>query len=170
MKFYVFLVALCTPFVLAAGAERSGDGIDHIFRQGIRNIDMSQQSGNEAETAVAISHTDPRRITSVSNLETNGLFHSWSVDGGHTWQHDTIATGSDSLTAACCDAQLASDDFGNIFLTYLSSAIDVKMAISIDGFARCIRRPASRRPATSTISSSTITGVSGRLTLRGSFR
>ena len=135
MKFYVFLVALCTPFVLAAGAERSGDGIDHILRQGIRNIDMSQQSGNEAETAVAISHTDPRRITSVSNLETNGLFHSWSVDGGHTWQHDTIATGSDSLTAACCDAQLASDDFGNIFLTYLSSAIDVKMAISIDGGA-----------------------------------
>jgi hypothetical protein len=45
-----------------------------------------------------------------------------------------IATGSD-LTSACCDAQLASDDFGNIILTYLTSSITVKMGISVDGGA-----------------------------------
>ncbi len=46
----------------------------------------------------------------------------------------SIANG-DALGFACCDAQLASDDFGNIFLTYLSSDIAVKMAISTDGGA-----------------------------------
>lgn len=100
-----------------------------------RNIDMSQQTGNEAETSVAISHTNSKLITSVSNLETDALFHSWSADGGRTWQHNMIATGTDSLSAACCDAQLASDDFGNILLTYLTSGIAVKMGISVDGGA-----------------------------------
>jgi hypothetical protein len=117
----------------AAASEPPAPGGPVLDRHG--PLDMSQRSGNEAETAVAISHTNPRLITSVSNLEINGLFHSWSTDGGRTWQHDVIATGSDSLTPACCDAQLASDDFGNIFLTYLSSSIAVKMAISIDGGA-----------------------------------
>jgi hypothetical protein len=99
-----------------------------------RNINMSQERGNEAETSVAVSHANPRLITTVSNLETNALFHSWSTDGGKTWQHNTIANG-DSLGSACCDAQLASDDFGNIFLAYLSSSINVKLAISTDGGA-----------------------------------
>jgi hypothetical protein len=99
-----------------------------------KNINMSQQRGNEAETAVAISHTNPNLITSVSNVEANALFHSWSTDGGKTWQHDMIADG-DSLGTACCDAQLASDDFGNIFLAYLTSNILVKVGISTDGGA-----------------------------------
>jgi hypothetical protein len=73
-------------------------------------------------------------ITGVSNLESNALSHSWSTDGGLTWQHNVIANG-DALGFACCDAQLASDDFGNIFLTYLSSNVQVKMAISTDGGA-----------------------------------
>ena len=98
------------------------------------NIDMSDLRGNEAETSVAVSHTNPLLITTVSNLETSALFHSWSTDGGKTWQHNTIANG-DSLGFACCDAQLASDDFGNIFLAYLSSSIAVKVAISTDGGA-----------------------------------
>ena len=95
---------------------------------------MSMRLGNEAETAVAVNHRNSKQITSVSNLEINGLFHSWSTDGGRTWQNNVIANG-DALGFACCDAQLASDDFGNIFLTYLSSSGAVKMAISIDGGA-----------------------------------
>ncbi|MEO8043291.1 MAG: sialidase family protein [Spartobacteria bacterium] len=122
IKTFVALLLLSGPFTILA-------------RPVPKNIDISQSRGNEAETAVAISHTNPRLVTSVSNIESNGLFHSWSTDGGNTWSHDVIATGSDSLTTACCDAQLASDDYGNIFLTYLSSSIAVKMAISIDGGA-----------------------------------
>ncbi|MBA3830460.1 MAG: exo-alpha-sialidase [Chthoniobacterales bacterium] len=97
-------------------------------------IDVSVSRGNEAETAVAVNHANPLQITTVSNVEANALFHSWSTDGGRTWQHNMIANG-DSLGFACCDAQLASDDFGNIFLTYLSSDISIKMAISTDGGA-----------------------------------
>ncbi len=97
-------------------------------------VDVSVSRGNEAETAVAVNHKNPLQITTVSNLEANALFHSWSTDGGKTWQHNLIANG-DSLGFACCDAQLASDDFGNIFLTYLSSSVAVKMGISTDGGA-----------------------------------
>lgn len=97
-------------------------------------VDVSESRGNEAETAVAVNHKNPLQITTVSNLEASALFHSWSTDGGRTWQHNLIANG-DSLGFACCDAQLASDDFGNIFLTYLSSDISVKMGISTDGGA-----------------------------------
>ncbi len=120
MRLFLALLFACTQI---AGAERVP-----------QNIDMSQRLRNEAETSIAISHTNPKLVTSVSNLESNALFHSWSTDGGKTWQNDTIADG-DALGFACCDAQLASDDFGNIFLTYLSSSITVKMAISTDGGA-----------------------------------
>lgn len=102
---------------------------------GPRNVNISQTHGDEAETAVAISHTNPLQLTAVSNLNSgNGLFHGWSTDGGRTWKHEIIADG-DALGFACCDAQLAADDFGNIFLTYLTSDILVKMAISTDGGA-----------------------------------
>jgi hypothetical protein len=99
-----------------------------------KNINISKQRNDEAETSVAISHTNPLLLTAVSNLNVGtGLFHGWSADGGRTWKHNTIANG-DSLGVACCDAQLASDDFGNIFMTYLGNK-GVQMAISIDGGA-----------------------------------
>lgn len=135
MKKFAVLLLVSTQIVFSVGGQPPAAEVAGIARRVPQNIDISQSRGNEAETAIAISHTDRRFMTSVSNIESTGLFHSWSTDGGHTWQHDVIATGSDSLTAACCDAQLASDEFGNIFLTYLSSNIAVKMAISIDGGA-----------------------------------
>ena len=101
------LLALCLPFLclttLIAAAARAP-----------QNINMSLRRGNEAETAIAISHTNPLLMTSVSNLESSATFHSWSTDGGQTWQHDTIADG-DALGFACCDGQLAADDLGNLF-------------------------------------------------------
>ncbi len=135
IKMLAGLLCLTNLLALPVVGQSLDLGAIGILRPVPKNIDMSQSRGNEAETAIAISHTNPRLVTSVSNIESNGLFHSWSSDGGRTWQHDVIATGSDSLTTACCDAQLASDDYGNIFMTYLSSSIAVKMAISIDGGA-----------------------------------
>lgn len=99
------------------------------------NVDISRVSGNQAETAVAINHANPMQVTVVSNLDNGaGMFHGWSTDGGHTWKRDIIADG-DNLGFACCDGQLTADEFGNIFLAYLSSAIDVKVAVSVDGGA-----------------------------------
>ena len=126
------LVAL---FSLCAAGIAFGQLADPDAGKVPKNVDMSVSRGNEAETAVAINRANPQQITTVSNLEVvSGTFHSWSTDGGKTWQHDVIADG-DALGVACCDAQLASDDFGNIFLTYLSSDISVKMAVSTDGGA-----------------------------------
>src|SRR6266702_3691526 len=110
-----------TNFAFAAGAPK--------------NINTSKTHGDEAETAVAINHANPQQITAVSNLNSgSGLFHGWSSDGGTTWNHDVIADG-DALGVACCDAQLAADDFGNIFMVYLDANINVKLAISTDGGA-----------------------------------
>ena len=127
---------ICTPIALAGAlaqlpqpaAQDSGKAVPI-------NINMSKSHGNEAETAVAVSHTNPLLITTVSNLDSGaGTFHTWSTDGGHTWNRNIIANG-DALGFSCCDGQLASDDFGNIFFTYLSSSIAVKMAVSTDGGA-----------------------------------
>ncbi|MEO6970019.1 MAG: sialidase family protein [Chthoniobacterales bacterium] len=134
-KLSLALLFLCAQIAFAVAADPAELLPAAVASKQVpKNIDMSLMTGNEAETAVAVSHTNPRLITTVSNLEINGLFHSWSTDGGHTWQHNIIANG-DALGFACCDAQLASDDFGNIFMTYLPSTAGIKMAISTDGGA-----------------------------------
>lgn len=99
--------------------------------------DISQRTGNEAETSVAIQQTDRRRIVVTSNLASGtGLFHMWSTDGGTTWSTNTIATGVGGLPGACCDPSLAADGFGNIFLVYLSSSnYSPEIAMSTDGGA-----------------------------------
>nr|MBA3915970.1 exo-alpha-sialidase [Terriglobales bacterium] len=100
-----------------------------------KNVNISKTQGDEAETTVAVNRLNPAQLTVISNIEAgSGIFHAWSKDGGRTWRREIIADG-DALGFACCDAQLASDDFGNIFLTYLSSDIFVKMALSTDGGA-----------------------------------
>jgi hypothetical protein len=101
---------------------------------------MSVRRGNEAETALAISHTNPLLMTSVSNLESSATFHSWSTDGGKTWQHETNADG-DALGLAWCDWQLAADSFGKIFFVYLYSSINVKIGLSTDGGATFLPLP-----------------------------
>jgi hypothetical protein len=137
MKTFAALLFICTQIALASAQDQPPEvAAGDSGRAAVPiNINMSKRSGNEAETAVAVSHTNPRQITTVSNLASGaGTFHSWSTDGGHTWNHNVIANG-DALGFSCCDGQLASDDFGNIFFTYLSSSIAVKMAISTDGGA-----------------------------------
>jgi hypothetical protein len=125
MKLFAALLMICTPILL----------LDNSAKTVPPNINMSHRHGNEAETAMAVSHTNPLLLTTVSNLDSgNGTFHAWSTDGGRTWNNDIIADG-DALGFSCCDGQLAADDFGNIFFVYLSSSIAVKMAISTDGGA-----------------------------------
>ncbi len=135
MKKFFALLFTCSQIVVAsAPAQSLARPLEPDRRGGIHEVDATQKRGNESETALAVNHANPLQITTVSNLESSGLSHSWTTDGGRTWQNDVIAVGG-PLGFACCDAQLASDDYGNIFLTYLSSDIAVKMAISIDGGA-----------------------------------
>jgi len=88
MKTFAALFFSCTSIALAQPPVRAPI-----------NINMSKSGGNEAETAVAVSHTNPLLITTVSNLESGaGTFHTWSTDGGATWNHNIIANG-DALRA-----------------------------------------------------------------------
>src|SRR5206468_8732912 len=61
-------------------------------------------------------------------------FHGWTTDGGRTWQTNHIANG-DPLGTACCDPAMSSDNYGNIFLTWLTASIQVSVAVSTDGGA-----------------------------------
>jgi hypothetical protein len=98
-----------------------------------QNVNTSKFHGNQSETAIAIQLTNPQNITGTSNDEAaTGLFHVWSTNGGQTWSADHIADGG-PLGVACCDSQMASDEFGNIFLVYIANA--VRVAISTDGGA-----------------------------------
>jgi hypothetical protein len=100
-----------------------------------RNLNISRADGNQAEQAIAINPLNRRQMTVVSNEgEATGLFHGWTTDGGLTWNTDVIADG-DNLGLACCDPSMASDAYGNIFLTWLSSSITVQVAISTNGGA-----------------------------------
>ncbi len=99
------------------------------------NINVSREPGNQAEDAVAIQQTNPNNVVIVANEgSASALFHGWSTDGGRTWQTDRIADG-DNLGTACCDPALASDNYGNIFLTWLASTGPVLVAVSTDGGA-----------------------------------
>jgi hypothetical protein len=125
-------LALVATIGLTSGAASAGSVAPTAVP---RNVNISKAQGNQAETTIAIDQTNPLRLTAVTNIDTGvGLFHGWSTDGGLTWSTDIIADG-DNLGTSCCDPQLASDEFGNIFLTYLSATITVKIAISTDGGA-----------------------------------
>jgi len=137
--------ALMVPAILA-GAGGVPAGAAGRPRAVPQNVNISRERGNQSETTIAINPVNPLQMTVASNEEVaSALFHGWSTDGGRTWSTDRIADG-DNLGFACCDPSLASDEFGNIFLTYLSSSIQVKMAISTDGGASFSPLPFSSPP------------------------
>src|SRR5262245_11717509 len=102
----------CVPASIAVGA----------------NVNISQLPGNQDETALAINPLNPNNILAVSNDEASflslggGIRVYRSLDGGGTWSSQVIGTGffGDGLPLACCDGELAFDNFGNLFLVYLS--------------------------------------------------
>jgi hypothetical protein len=99
------------------------------------NLNLSQMPGNQSEGTIAIDRTNPARLFAASNLELGGgLFAATSGDGGATWVPRLIANGSDGLPVACCDPQAAFDQFGNLFLTYVTQPRNnAVVALSTDG-------------------------------------
>jgi subtilisin-like proprotein convertase family protein len=83
-------------------------------------VNISRAAGNQTEADIAINPTNPNQIFAVSNLDTaTGLFTSRSSDGGANWSTATIFTSGTS--AACCDARVTYDKFGNLWMVYLNS-------------------------------------------------
>ncbi len=121
--------------LLASAASAGGSGPDAVARAVKGPVDASKLSGNESETAVAVNPTDPDNVVIVSNRESgSGLVRSYSTDGGATWTTGVIANGGE-LGHACCDGTLSWDEFGNLFLGYLSddNFNVVPVAVSVDG-------------------------------------
>lgn len=132
-----------------------------------QNADISRRAGNESETAVAINPTNLNNVVIVSNIaEGAGLFEAMTMDGGTTWTARVIANG-DSLGFACCDASLAFDQFGNLFLSYINSALTtIELGLSTNGgqtwtrlFAPDGVRGAIARNATERQNTRTLAGV-----------
>jgi hypothetical protein len=101
------------------------------------NFDSSVMSGNEAEDAIAVDPTNPPNAVTMATLPDRvaGLSVNVTFNAGHTWSHRVIgATASDPLGSICCDEQLAWDQFGNLWMTYLINTNgDILVALSTDG-------------------------------------
>ncbi|MBI5762665.1 MAG: hypothetical protein HZA51_03985 [Planctomycetes bacterium] len=90
---------------------------------GATNVDISKRVGNEAETNIAIDPTNPLRLFAMAvPASGSSQFGAYSTDGGVNWTSRLFLTGADGMSASCCDGQLAWDNFGNLFVTYINSA------------------------------------------------
>ena len=109
------------------------------------NVNLSKKLGHDAECAIAQNPTNKGQLFALCNTGSGfgpGLFAARSTDGGVTWVYpggstETIANGSTNPflgPVACCDPSLAWDSFGNLFITYLDSAVkNVVTLLSTDG-------------------------------------
>jgi hypothetical protein len=85
------------------------------------NLNTGHLSGNQSETAIAINPTNPNNLYAVSNTSRRVSF-----DAGLTWANaGTLPGGS------CCDNKAVFDQYGNLFVSYISSAN--ALALSTNG-------------------------------------
>src|SRR5436189_441056 len=99
---------------LAVAMSNLSPGAGAAPLAGPHNVNTSRSRGNQNETSIVIDPAKPQDIVGTSNVEFGaGLIHVWSTDGGITWKKNVIADGG-PLGSACCDSQLATDEFGNI--------------------------------------------------------
>ena len=102
------------------------------------NLNVTAMPGNEAEDAIAVNPTNPSNVVAMSTLPdvVAGLAVGVTTNGGATWQRRVIGAAGDPLGEICCDEQLAWDQFGNLWMTYLVNTNgDVFVALSTDGGA-----------------------------------
>lgn len=82
------------------------------------NLNVTKLSGNQTETTIAINPLNPQNLFVAANngtFPTPGIFR-YSTNGGATWFASDVTT----LPTACCDEASAWDNFGNLFVTYLT--------------------------------------------------
>jgi len=104
------------------------------------NINLSQEVGNQFEGSVAIDPTNPNRIFVLGRDETGNLIGARTSDGGATWVHSRMGTSvasPDHLPPAWGNTSVTFDQYGNLFVTYLSTSARTytDFAMSTDGGA-----------------------------------
>ncbi len=94
-------------------------------------VNASATSGNEDESFMAVNPTNTQNIVVFSNLSASSIHRSYTTNGGTSWTHGTVATG-----VACCDAQAAWDNFGNLFVVYINGSVNqINVILSTNGGA-----------------------------------
>jgi hypothetical protein len=104
------------------------------------NVNISRMRDNQAEETIAVDPSDPtgngNRVYAAAVIGTGGqgggpgLMSSFSTNAGATWTTSILADGTtpvamgNELPAACCDGQAAWDQFGNLFLTYVTRSLE----------------------------------------------
>src|SRR5262249_15833056 len=80
------------------------------------NINIAQPSapGSQSECSLAMAPYAPNLAFTACNLN----FFRYSEDGGYTWRASSLA----GIPSPGGDNQAAWDDFGNLFVVYLSGA------------------------------------------------
>src|SRR5262249_52379625 len=101
-------------------------------------VNVSQRAGYEGEPVIAVDPNDPRRQLVASNTEISrthhALFTAYSQDGGRTWQgRREIANGGDKFPLADSNPDAVFDEFGNLFLTYLTTDFHIVVLLSTNG-------------------------------------
>jgi hypothetical protein len=98
------------------------------------NVDMSNglHSG-QAEASIAMNPTNPNNLVAFSNTDenTSGVRLYVSNDAGATWSTRLIGHGDGLEVAACCDTQIAFDDFGNLFAVNIDFVAGGNSAIKV---------------------------------------
>jgi PKD repeat protein len=109
-------------------------------RDAVAVSNVSHHPAGQAEGTIAIDPTDTRRAFAASvhlALDaSSGILVAVSENGGATWVSRIIADGSDGFPAANGDPRAAFDQFGNLFLTYITTdsvGEDVVVLLSEDG-------------------------------------
>lgn len=92
------------------------------------NVNVSKLAGNQSETSIAINRLNTDLITIGANdIASPNLFLRYSNNGGTTWNTSSFNPN------ACCDTWMGADNFGNMYLSYLTGAITTNIARSTDG-------------------------------------
>jgi surface-anchored protein len=98
------------------------------------NVDIGPLTGNQSQGTIAIDPTvDPTKPSHLfaagNRTDSGGLFTAYSTDSGATWTPSDLT----AIPAASGDARAAFDQFGNLFLSYLTADSRVVVAWSTNG-------------------------------------
>src|SRR5262245_11995364 len=105
-------------------------------------VNVSQAIGNQINQSVAINPANPQQVVCVADIEDingnvgnteNGIFEAFSIDGGQTWNAQYLFTDPASIDLAAGPPRAAFDRFGNLFIAFTTTTLDVGVAFSVDG-------------------------------------
>src|SRR5262249_4141389 len=80
-------------------------------------------------STITINPTNPDNVFVAANGQ-SPIYARYSFDGGTTWSPSNFS----GMPSSCCGNQAAFDDFGNLFMVYLSGS-PVRAGMSTDGGA-----------------------------------